>query len=65
MEIVGINGTCQNECVADAFRKINYKLRKKRVSWPRTKAVVGIRVDVKTGYAVAFVTKEELEKQSS
>lgn len=65
MDIVGIGGTCKNECVADAFRKINYKLRKKRVAWPRTSAVLGIRVEVKTGHAVAFLRKEDLEKQPS
>lgn len=66
VEIKGINGECRNEAVADALkafnvkqgRRANYGLREKKVSWPRAKAVVGIRVDVSTGHAVGFLTAD-------
>ena len=42
-----------------AFQRSGYKLREKRASWPRLKGPVGIRVEVKTGFAVAMIRKEK------
>ena len=55
MELKGINTKCSNESVADALKKSGYKLRVKRVSWPRMKAVAAVRIDCTTGYAVEFI----------
>ena len=55
MELKGINSVCKNESVKDALKKSGYRLREKKVSWPRMRGVAGVRIDVSTGNAVAFV----------
>ena len=55
MELKGINSICKNEVVKDALKKSGYRLREKKVSWPRMRGVAGIRIDVSTGNVVAFV----------
>ena len=55
MELKGISTQCKNDVVKDAFKKSGYRLREKKVSWPRMRGVAGVRIDVSTGNAVAFV----------
>ena len=55
MQLKGINNKLVNESVADALKKSGYRLREKKVSWPRMKAVAAVRIDCATGYAVEFV----------
>jgi hypothetical protein len=55
MELKGINTKCKNEVVKDALKKSGYRLCEKKVSWPRMRGVAGVRIDVSTGNAVAFV----------
>ena len=55
MELKGINSVCKNEVVKDALKKSGYRLREKKVSWPRMKAVAAVRIDCATGHAVEFV----------
>ena len=55
MELKGINSVCKNEVVKDALKKSEYRLREKKVSWPRMKAVAAVRIDCATGHAVEFV----------
>jgi len=55
MQLRGINETLRSDAMRLAFKKSGYKLREKRVAWPRTRGPIGIRVEVKTGYAVEFV----------
>ena len=45
----------KNNAMALALARSGYKLRQKKVSWPRAKAVKAIRVDCSTGYAVGFI----------
>jgi len=45
MELKGINSVCKNESVADAFKKSGYRLRTKKVSWPRAKKQATVQVD--------------------
>ena len=35
MELKGINSVCKNEVVKDALKRAGYRLREKKVSWPR------------------------------
>ena len=35
MQLKGINNKLVNESVADALKKSGYRLREKKVSWPR------------------------------
>ena len=46
MELKGINTKCSNKSVADALKKSGYRLREKKVSWPRMRGVAGVRIDV-------------------
>ena len=55
MKLVGLNTQCKNNCIQEAFKKSGYRLRSKPVSWPRMKGPAAIRVEVATGYAVAFL----------
>lgn len=55
MELKGINTVCKNEVVKDARKRAGYRLREKKVSWPRMKAVAAVRIDCATGHAVEFV----------
>ena len=55
MQLKGINNKQVNECVKDALKKSGYRLREKKVSWPRMKAVAAVRIDCATGHAVEFV----------
>ena len=57
MQIVSINTVCKNNSVELALRKANYKLRAKRVAWPRAKGVAAVRIDCGSGRAVEFVAK--------
>jgi hypothetical protein len=56
MKLKGINDECRNDCMKDAFKKSKYKLRTKKVGWPRVKGPGGVRVEVSTGFAVSFVS---------
>jgi hypothetical protein len=62
MEIKGIDAECKNLVLADAFKRAGYKLREKRLSWPRLKGPVAIRVDCSTQHAVAFISRQELSE---
>jgi hypothetical protein len=55
MELKGINSICKNESVKDALKRAGYRLREKKVSWPRMKAVAAVRIDCATSHAVEFV----------
>jgi len=55
MELKGINNPCKNHVVKDALKKSGYRLREKKVSWPRMQAVAATRIDCATGHAVEFV----------
>jgi hypothetical protein len=45
----------KSDAMSIAMKRSGYKLLQKRVSWPRVKGPAGVRVDVSTGAAVAFV----------
>jgi hypothetical protein len=55
MQLKGINNKLVNESVADALKKSGYRLREKKVSWPRMRGVAAVRIDCATGHAVEFV----------
>ena len=57
MELKGINSECRNECVADALKRSGYRLREKKVSWPRLQGPAGLRIDVGSGKMVDYVKK--------
>ena len=40
-----------------AFKKSGYRLREKKISWPRSKGPAGLRVEVGTGHLVGTVVK--------
>ena len=65
MELKGINSVCKNEVVKDTLKKSGYRLREKKVSWPRMKAVAAVRIDCATGHAVEFVAATNVQYLST
>ena len=53
MELKGINTVVKSDAMSIAFKKSGYKLRMKKVSWPKLKGPAGLRVDVTTGQLVS------------
>ena len=45
MELKGINSVCKNEVIKDALKKSGYRLREKKVSWPRMRGSATIQID--------------------
>jgi hypothetical protein len=45
MELKGIDAVCKSEVVKDALKKGGYKLREKKVSWPRMRGNGTILID--------------------
>jgi hypothetical protein len=45
----------KSNAVAIAMAKSGYRLRERKISWPRAKAVKAVRIDCATGHAVGFL----------